>query len=96
DRTADVHSALPVSGAGFEAFIFVREALDVEHEIERLEIELEKTSVLLDTTKKKLANEKFMNNAKQEAIEKEHAKKAEFEEKIDKGTRHLHLLKRLG
>ncbi|MDX9935449.1 MAG: valine--tRNA ligase, partial [Sphaerochaetaceae bacterium] len=42
DRTADVHSALPVSGAGFEAFIFGREALDVEHEIERLEIELEK------------------------------------------------------
>lgn len=41
----------------------------------------------------KLSNEKFLANAKAEAIEKEQDKRAEFEEKIEKGEKHLSLLK---
>ena len=42
--------------------------------------------------KAKLANEQFMANAKKEAIEKEEGKRVEFEEKIEKGRKHLALL----
>lgn len=46
----------------------------------------------LSQVKAKLANEQFMANAKQEAIEKEEGKRVEFEEKIEKGRKHLALL----
>ena len=42
---------------------------------------------------KKLSNEKFIANAKAEAIEKEKGKKAEFEEKIDKCLKHIKVLR---
>ncbi|MBO4718085.1 MAG: hypothetical protein J5599_09330, partial [Spirochaetales bacterium] len=42
---------------------------------------------------KKLSNEKFIANAKQEAIDKERGKKAEFEEKIEKSKKHIEVLR---
>ena len=45
---------------------------------------------------KKLSNPQFIEHAKPEAVEKERAKKAEFDEKIAKDTEHLDLLAKLG
>ena len=92
-HTSDVSSAFPVAGQGFESFVFVRDAIDVDKEIKRLEDELAKTQGLLAGCDKKLSNEQFINNAKPEAIEKEKAKKAEFEEKITKTQNHIATLK---
>jgi valyl-tRNA synthetase len=87
-----VASAIPVSGMGFEAFVFVQDALDIEGEIKRVTTDLEKNRKALEGSLKKLANEKFLANAKPEAVEKEKSKRAEFEEKIAKGESHLSLL----
>lgn len=92
-KKSDVSSAFPVAGQGFESFVFVRDAIDVDKEIKRLEEELVKTQGLLAGCDKKLSNEQFINNAKPEAVEKEKAKKAEFEEKIEKTKNHIATLK---
>ncbi|NLV85122.1 MAG: valine--tRNA ligase [Spirochaetales bacterium] len=92
---SEVAKTLPVAGHGFESFVFVRQAIDVEREIEKLQTELHKNIQSLESVRKKLSNEQFLSNAKPEAIEKEHSKKSEFEEKIEKGQRHLKLLQAL-
>ncbi len=89
----NVGGAFPVAGTGYEMYVFVREAIDVEKEIARLESDLDKHDQNLSKVLSKLSNDKFLQNAKEEAIEKEKGKKAEFEEKIEKGKKHLALLK---
>ncbi|MBR4121028.1 MAG: valine--tRNA ligase [Spirochaetales bacterium] len=93
ENTLDVQGAFPIAGSGFETYVFVRDAIDVEKEIARLNGEISKTEALLDVVQKKLSNEKFMSNAKQEAIDKELSKKAEFEEKIEKASKHIEVLR---
>ena len=89
----DVQGAFPVTSVGFEAFLFVRDAIDIEAETKRLSTEIEKNEALLAASEKKLSNENFISHAKPEAVEKERAKKAEFEEKISKAKEHIALLK---
>ena len=93
DLSSDVASAFPVAGQGYESFVFVRDAIDVDKEIKRLEDELAKTKELLAGSEKKLSNPQFMEHAKPEAIEKEQSKKAEFVEKIQKTESHIQTLK---
>ena len=95
DESEDVSKAFPSHGLGFEAFVFVRDAIDVEGEIAKLTGEIEKASALLMQSEKKLSNENFISHAKPEAIEKERSKKAEFEDKIRKSEEHIELLKTL-
>ncbi len=85
----------PVHGQGFEAFIFARDAIDVEAEIKRLQNELSKAQANLEGSNKKLGNENFISHAKPEAVEKERSKKAEFEETIRKTSEHIALLESL-
>ncbi len=93
NASIDVSGAFPIAGQGFETYVFVRDAIDVDKEIARLENDIKKAQALLDGVEKKLSNEKFLSNAKQEAIDKEKGKKAEFEEKIDKSQKHIDILK---
>ena len=93
DDSLDVTGAFPVAGTGYEGFVFVREAIDLEKEIARLQKDRQKNEQSLEGVMKKLSNEKFLANAKEEAIEKEQGKKAEFDEKIEKGLKHIALLK---
>ncbi len=95
ENKVSVVSAVPVAGPGYEAFVFVKDALDVASEIKKITIDLERTEKSLAGTLKKLSNPKFLQNAKPEAIEKERGKQAEFEEKLQKGHKHLTLLKSL-
>ncbi len=92
DGSEDVKGAFPATAIGFEAFVFVRDAIDIEAEIKRLENEIQKNTALLEASEKKLSNENFISHAKPEAIEKEKGKKAEFEEKIGKAKEHIKLL----
>ena len=97
DRSSseDVSSAYPSTALGYEVFSFVREAIDVDAEIKKLESEIEKASKSLEGTMKKLSNPQFLQNAKSEAVAKEQGKKAEFEEKIRKSEEHIALLRKL-
>lgn len=95
DDSIDVTKTFPVAGIGFEAFVFVRDAIDVDNEIKKLLAEKEKAQASLDGSLKKLGNENFIAHAKPEAIEKEKSKKAEFEEKISKCDSHIALLRSL-
>ena len=91
NKSSDVTSAFPVAGQGYESFIFVRDAIDVDAEIRKLENEIEKTEDLLNGVDRKLSNQQFLANAKLEVIEKEKSKKAEFEEKIEKASRYIQI-----
>jgi valyl-tRNA synthetase len=95
DGSVDVSGTFPVAGTGYASYLFVRQAIDVPKEIEKLAAEREKNQQLLAQTMKKLSNPQFMEHAKQEAIDKEQGKKAEFEEKIAKADEHLKLLNSL-
>lgn len=75
------------------ASCFIKEAIDINHEIQRLEADLAKAEQSLAGVMAKLSNEKFVANAKPEAVEKERAKQAEFEEKLEKGAKHLEVLR---
>lgn len=93
NRSINIEGAFPLAGQGFETYIFVKEAIDVEKEIAKLEDEISKARGLLEGVERKLANEKFLNGAKPEIIEKEKSKKKEFEEKIEKSKKHIEVLR---
>lgn len=93
EKAIPVEGAFPVAGQGFETYVFVRDAIDVDKEIAKLEEEISKAKALLEGSEKKLSNEKFVSFAKPEAIEKERAKKREFEEKIEKTQKHIEVLR---
>ena len=56
--------------------------IDEEEELNKLEEELKYTLGFLISVKKKLSNERFVNNAPAAVVEKERAKQADAEAKI--------------
>jgi len=80
----DIAGSIAVPGKGFEAFIFIREIIDVPVEIAKLLKEGQKNDKLLKSTKGKLSNNKFLDNAPAEVIEKEKEKLKEFIERKEK------------
>lgn len=94
-HASDVEGAFPTASLGFTAYLFVREAIDIEAEIGKLEAEICKSEKALEGSLRKLSNEAFLKNAKAEAVEKEKSKKAEFEEKIAKCKEHIRVLSSL-
>ena len=93
DASENTSGSVPTSGAGYECFLFVKDAIDVEAELKKLALEIGKAEKLLESAEKKLSNPQFVNNAKAEAVEKERKKKAEAEEIIEKSKAHIELLK---
>ncbi|TLV00211.1 valine--tRNA ligase [Dyadobacter luticola] len=65
-----------------EFFINLADELDVESEKENLEKELAYTQGFLDSVLKKLSNERFVQNAKGDVVEKERQKQADAEARI--------------
>jgi valyl-tRNA synthetase len=66
-----------------EFFVNLADELDVESEKENLQKELEYTQGFLDSVIKKLSNERFVQNAKGDVVEKERQKQADAESKIE-------------
>jgi valyl-tRNA synthetase len=65
-----------------EFFINLADEIDVETERENLQKELAYTQGFLDSVIKKLSNERFVQNAKGDIVEKERQKQADAEAKI--------------
>jgi valyl-tRNA synthetase len=86
------NGSIPVAGNGFEAYVDIREAIDVPREVEKLGRERKKLSGLVEGTQRKLANEKFLENAPADVVEKERQKMDEFEGRLEKVARYLEQL----
>jgi len=72
-----------------EVFVLLQDILDFDSESKRLEKELTKLEKEFGVTKKKLANEDFLQRAPAEVIEKEREKATRLREKMEK-IRALH------
>ena len=83
----EVATIAPAAAAGFvaggaEFFVPLEGQLDVAAEKERIIKELDYTKGFREATQKKLANEKFVQNAKPELVERERQKLADAEAKM--------------
>lgn len=66
-----------------EYYIPIKGAINIEEEIEKLEQELEYTKGFLNSVRKKLSNERFVNNAPEEVVNSEKKKEADALSKIE-------------
>ena len=78
-----------VAGAGFEAYVSVKDVIDVPQEIAKLKAEIAKNEKILEKSLKKLENPQFMSKAAPEAIAKEQAAKEELTILIEKKKTYL-------
>ncbi len=90
----DTSGSIAVVGVGFEAYVFVRDVIDVEAEIARLKKSREKAEKQLALAAKKLANEGFLSNASQEIIDKEREKHDELSRQVERMNAYLVELQR--
>jgi valyl-tRNA synthetase len=84
-------SASAVIAAG-EIYIPLADLIDVDVEKKRLQKEMEKISGLLDRARRKLANQEFVRQAPKDVVEREEAKKAEYEEMASRINKNLEQL----
>ncbi|HSH00118.1 MAG TPA: class I tRNA ligase family protein, partial [candidate division Zixibacteria bacterium] len=83
-------ASLVVSGA--EIYIPLAGLIDVEQERSRLGKELERLTGHLDKLGRKLGNQDFLANAPKDVVDRERAKKADIEERVEKLNRNLEQL----
>ena len=81
--------SIPVVGTGFEAYVFIREVIDVNEQVAKLTREIEKSGGALTAVERKLANPSFVAKADEAIVAKEREKKAELERKIAKMTDYI-------
>ncbi|MBT8186433.1 MAG: valine--tRNA ligase [Croceitalea sp.] len=81
--TESVEAALSFRVKSNEYFIPIDGAIDVAAEIKKINEELTYTKGFLNSVQKKLANERFVNNAPQQVVDIERKKAADAEAKIE-------------
>lgn len=69
---------------GFDLFIPLEGLIDLDVERERTEKEINRLKGMLIGVSKKLSNERFVNNAPADVVEKEKAKQADWQNALDK------------
>jgi len=74
---------------GAEVFIPLEGVIDIARERERLQGEIERLGGQVEGSRKRLANEKFVQQAPAEVVEREREKARSFEEQLDKLTSKL-------
>ncbi len=72
-----------------EIFVPLEGLIDLEQERLRLEKELSKVTALLDKSDKKLSNEDFLKRAPANIIEKEKAKRDDYQKMVEKLNKNL-------
>ncbi|MCK4632020.1 MAG: valine--tRNA ligase [candidate division Zixibacteria bacterium] len=82
-----VSASAVISGA--EIFVPLAGLIDIEVEKKRLEKELANLQNLLERLSRKLANTDFLANAPKEVVEKEKAKKQDYQERTEKLNKNL-------
>ncbi len=87
--------ASAVMGDDTEIYVPLKGLIDIEVELARLQKEIDKIDKDLSRVNGKLSNEKFISKAPQEIIDKETAKKQQFETMKEKITASINNLKSL-
>ena len=77
-----IDNAIPFIVKQYEFYVPLTAAIDLDAEKERLMNELEYNKGFLKSVQAKLANERFVSNAKPEVVEIEKKKQADAEAKI--------------
>ncbi|WP_028973723.1 valine--tRNA ligase [Spirochaeta cellobiosiphila] len=85
----DKTDAIAAIGKGFEAYIYIKDIIDMPAEIAKLKKNIAKTEKLFKSTEGKLKNEKFLNNAPDDVVAKEKDKLEEFSSTLDKQRKYL-------
>ena len=85
----DASGSIPVAGLGFEAYVYIREAVDLPREVAKLNKEAANLEKLTASTEKKLSNEAFLGRAPAEVVAKERGKLEEFRGRAEKVRRYL-------
>ncbi|MCS7019343.1 MAG: valine--tRNA ligase [Cytophagales bacterium] len=88
-----VENAVRFVVKGDECFVKLAQSVNIEEEIKKLEAELHYQQGFLESVEKKLANERFIANAKPEVIENERRKQADAKAKIAALQEALHALR---
>lgn len=76
--------SIPVLGTGFEAFIFIKDVIDIKKEIKKLNKEKQTCLTLVERSEIKLSNDSFLKKAPKEVIEKERARLGELRRRQEK------------
>ncbi len=63
-------------------FLEFEQDIDLEEEMKKIEGELDYARGFLESVKKKLSNERFVNNAPAKVVEKEHKKLQDGQERV--------------
>ena len=82
--TVEREGSVPAVGSGFEAFVFIKDAIDLDKEMEKLNKELRNLEEALKRTKGKLANKSFLKKAPEDVVRKERDKQEELQRRKDK------------
>jgi valyl-tRNA synthetase len=85
--------SIPVVGSGFEAFVYIKEAIDSEKEIEKLQKELRNIENTLKRTAGKLTNKAFLSKAPEEVVQKERDKQEQLQRRKVKISGYLEELR---
>ncbi|MFN2311530.1 MAG: valine--tRNA ligase [Spirochaetia bacterium] len=86
-------TAVATVGTGFEAWVDLKDAVDVVAVTQRMQKELEKQRALFERTDKKLLSSGFIEKADPAVVEKEREKHGELARKIEKMEKNLASLK---
>jgi valyl-tRNA synthetase len=81
--------SIPAVGSGFEAFVYIKEAIDLDQEIEKLHKELRKLEESLKRTAGKLSNKAFLAKAPADVVQKEKDKQEQLQQRQDKIARYV-------
>jgi valyl-tRNA synthetase len=73
-QEAKPQGSIGIAGSGFEAFVFIAEAVDIKLLRQKFEKELEKDRKFIEGLKARLANGDFLKNAPPELVEGEKLK----------------------
>lgn len=85
----DKSGSVPVAGNGFETYVYVRDAVDVPTEIEKLKKEEGNLTVQLKKVRGKLSNSQFLEKAPEAVVTKEKEIEQELSGKLEKVRSYL-------
>jgi valyl-tRNA synthetase len=91
----EAERALPAVAGGVHVLVRVPDDVDVKREMDKLEAQLARLSRELESSEEKLANEKFVERAPAEVVEKERGRQEELSEQKAKLEERMRLLETL-
>lgn len=91
DAAVDAKGAVSAVGNGFEAFVYIRDAVDCGKELGKLQKEIGKTESFIERTRVRHANEAYLSKAPQNIIEKERESLKEAEIRLLKLKKNVEL-----